>query len=604
MSYIQVANLDFDQVKQALKEYLRSNSDFTDYDFEGSTLSTLLDVLAYNTYYTAFNANMVVNEAFLTSATLRDNVVSLAKQIGYVPKSTVAPTAVIQITANFSAEQNIPETVKLPRGSQFLTRINGVTYSFITPKDYVAGLDSNYLATFQDVEIKEGNYVQENFTYNASIPQRFVLRNSNIDTSTIKVTVRETLDNTNVTEYRLADNIIGFDGNSAIFYLQEGEDERYEIIFGDGVLGKKLQTNNYIEISYIVTAGADANAARVFTYAAVLEDAVGNFNYAPEINLTTITAASGGEELESIDSIKRNAPKFFNSQNRAVTADDYESIIRNIYPAIADIVCFGGEEADPPEYGKVKIVIKPSFASKLSQYTKNLISTELKKYAVVSVTPEIVDPSITYVELDSIVYYNQSKTTLNDSQLKAEVIQSLSSYRSTSDLEKFNGRFKYSRVVGIIDATDDSITSNETAIKLRKDFIPVLNTVTQYEICYQNIIKSGCSEPAVQSTGFVLADFPSDIVYLADDQVGNIYLYKIDPTTKDRFVLNSQVGTVDYLRGEVMLNRLNIIKGTYDDDRIELRVLPKNKDINALREAYLSLDLTSSVFLIKKESLI
>ena len=211
MSYIQVANLDFDQVKQALKEYLRSNSDFTDYDFEGSTLSTLLDVLAYNTYYTAFNANMVVNEAFLTSATLRDNVVSLAKQIGYVPKSTVAPTAVIQITANFSAEQNIPETVKLPRGSQFLTRINGVTYSFITPKDYVAGLDSNYLATFQDVEIKEGNYVQENFTYNASIPQRFVLRNSNIDTSTIKVTVRETLDNTNVTEYRLADNIIGFD---------------------------------------------------------------------------------------------------------------------------------------------------------------------------------------------------------------------------------------------------------------------------------------------------------------------------------------------------------------------------------------------------------
>lgn len=604
MSYIQVANLDFDQVKQALKEYLRSNSDFTDYDFEGSTLSTLLDVLAYNTYYTAFNANMVVNEAFLQSATLRDNVVSLAKQIGYVPKSTVAPTAILSLEADFSADSKVPETVKLPRGSQFLTRINGVTYSFITAKDYVSGLDSNDIATFQEIEIKEGNYVQENFTFNAAIPQRFILRNSNIDTSTLKVTVRETLDNTNLVEYRLADNIIGYDGNSNIFFLQEGEDERYEIIFGDGVLGKKLQTNNYIEVSYIVTNGADANAARVFTYAAVLQDSVGNYNYSPEITLTTITAASGGEELESIDSIKRNAPKVFNSQNRAVTADDYESIIRNIYPAIADIICFGGEEADPPEYGKVKIVIKPSFATKLSQYTKNLISTELKKYAVVSVTPEIVDPSITYVELDSKVYYNQSKTTLNDSQLKAEIISSLTSYRATSDLEKFNGRFKYSRIVGIIDATDNSITSNETDIKLRKDFIPVLNTVTQYEICYQNIIKSGCDSPAVQSTGFVIADYPSDVVYLADDQVGNVYLYKIDPTTKNRFVLNEQQGTVDYARGEIMLNRLNIIKGTYDDERIELRVLPKNKDINALREAYLSLDLTSSVFLIQKESLI
>jgi hypothetical protein len=223
---------------------------------------------------------------------------------------------------------------------------------------------------------------------------------------------------------------------------------------------------------------------------------------------------------------------------------------------------------------------------------------------VVSVTPEIVDPSITYVELDSVVYYNQSKTTLNESQIKAEVLNSLTSYKGSSDLEKFNGRFKYSRIVGIIDATNSAITSNETSVTLRKDFIPVLNTVAQYEICYQNVVRSGCTDPSVQSTGFVLADYPNDVVYLADDQVGNVYLYKIDATTKDRFVLNAQQGTIDYLKGEVMLNRLNIIRGTYDDDRIELRVSPKNKDINALREAYLTLDLTSSVFLIKKESLI
>jgi len=604
MSYVQVANLDFTEIKSSLKEYLRSNSDFTDYDFEGSTLSTLLDVLAYNTYYTAFNANMVVNEAFLESATLRDNVVSLAKQIGYLPKSSVSPTAVLNINADFSTQNNIPSIVKMPRGSQFLTRINGTTYSFITAKDYVVGLNSQSVAEFQDVEIKEGNYVIETFTFNSAIPQRFILQNSGIDTSTLKVTVRPTFNSTSVVEYRLADNIIGFDGTSQVFFLQEGEDERYEIIFGDGILGKKLDSNNYIEVSYITTNGSAANAARVFSYGAVLEDQVGGNDYAPTITLTTTTAASGGESLETVDSIKRNAPKFFNTQNRAVTADDYESIIRRIFPAIADIVCFGGEDASPPEYGKVKIVVKPSYATKLSAYTKNLISTDLKKYAVVSVTPEIVDPSITYVELNSNIYYNKSKTTLNESELKASVINSLTTYRGTSDLEKFNGRFKYSRIVGIIDATDESITSNETEIKLRKDFIPVLNTVTQYEICYQNVVKSGCSNPSVQSSGFVVAGYPSDIVYLADDQKGNVYLYKIDPTTQNRFVLNAQQGTIDYGKGEVMLNRLNIIKGTYDDERIELRVSPTNKDIYAYREAYLSLDLQSSVFLITQEALI
>jgi len=604
MSYVQVANLDFTEIKSSLKEYLRSNSDFTDYDFEGSTLSTLLDVLAYNTYYTAFNANMVVNEAFLESATLRDNVVSLAKQIGYLPKSSVSPTAVLNINADFSTQNNIPAIVKMPRGSQFLTRINGTTYSFITAKDYVVGLNSQSVAEFQDVEIKEGNYVIETFTFNSAIPQRFILQNAGIDTSTLKVTVRPTFNSTSVVEYRLADSIIGFDGTSQVFFLQEGEDERYEIIFGDGILGKKLDSNNYIEVSYITTNGSAANAARVFSYGAVLEDQVGGNDYAPTVTLTTTTAASGGESLETVDSIKRNAPKFFNTQNRAVTADDYESIIRRIFPAIADIVCFGGEDASPPEYGKVKIVVKPSYATKLSAYTKNLISTDLKKYAVVSVTPEIVDPSITYVELNSNIYYNKSKTTLNESELKAAVINSLTTYRGTSDLEKFNGRFKYSRIVGIIDATDESITSNETEIKLRKDFIPVLNTVTQYEICYQNVVKSGCSNPSVQSSGFVVAGYPSDIVYLADDQKGNVYLYKIDPTTQNRFVLNAQQGTIDYGKGEVMLNRLNIIKGTYDDGRIELRVSPTNKDIYAYREAYLSLDLQSSVFLITQEALI
>tara|TARA_B100000029_G_scaffold508924_1_gene596915 strand:- start:10594 stop:12408 length:1815 start_codon:yes stop_codon:yes gene_type:complete len=604
MSYVQVADLDFNQIKTSLKEYLRSNSDFTDYDFEGSTLSTLLDVLAYNTYYTAFNANMVVNEAFLESATLRDNVVSLAKQIGYLPKSAVAPTAVLNINADFSTENSIPSIIKLPRGSQFLTRINGTTYSFLTDKDHVVGLNSQDIAVFENIEVREGNYVLETFTFNAGVNQRFILQNSNIDTTTLKVVVRPTVDSTSSVEYRLAESIIGFDGTSPVYFLQEGEDERYEIIFGDGILGKKLETNNYVEITYITTNGAAANAAKVFSYGAVLEDSTGGNDYAPSVTITTVTAANGGERLETIDSIKRNAPLFFNAQNRAVTADDYESIIRRIYPAVADIVCFGGEDASPPEYGKVKIVIKPQYASALSQYTKNLISTDLKKYAVVSVTPEIVDPSIIYVELNSNVYYNKSLTTLNQSEIKAAVISALDGYRATSDLEKFNGRFKYSRIVGIIDATDPAITSNETDIKLRKDFIPVLNTITEYEICYQNVVKSGCSNPSVQSSGFVVADYPSDVVYLADDQQGSIYLYKIDPTTQDRFVLNAQQGTIDYAKGEVMLNRLNIIKGSYSDERIELRVLPTNKDIYAYREAYLSMDLQSSVFLITQEALI
>ncbi|CAF34144.1 baseplate wedge [Synechococcus phage S-PM2] len=602
MPYVQLSNLDFNDIKTALKEYLRSQTDFTDFDFEGSVWSNLLDVLAYNTYYTAFNTNMVLNETFLDSATLRDNVVALAKQLGYRPKSAVAPKAVLNFRVNFPVSG--PNEIILKRGTGFTSTYDTEVYNFVAVED-IKALVQNNTAVFTNIPLYEGNFVTDTYTVNSNKNQRYIIKNPSADTSTIRVRVFPSEQSTVGEVYARVDNILSIDGTSNIYYLEEIEDEQYEIFFGDGVLGKRIESGNQIEITYLSTNGPDANGARSFTFNGVLEDPQGNSNYNYSILYSSATdlleSASGGATIESIKKIKFNAPRYYGTQSRAVTAQDYAAIVREIYPAIADIITFGGEEDDPPEYGKVKIVVKPSTANRLSSATKKQIADALKPYMVASVVPDIIDASILYVEMNSSIYYDKTKTNQTADEIRSKVISALETYISGSDTEKFNGKFRYSKFVGVIDDADRSINSNLTTIKMRKDFYPSINNKFFYEICFQNAFDDSCEEDViVQSSGFKVSEYPLFTVFL-EDRMGKMVLYRIDSITGEKIVLNDSVGTVDYKKGEIRLFDLTIIEGSFFDNRIEIRTIPLSNDIRATREVYLDVDIPKSSFTIYTE---
>ena len=602
MPYVQLSNLDFEDIKTALKEYLRSQQEFTDFDFEGSAWANLLDVLAYNTYYTAFNTNMVVNETFLDSATLRDNVVALAKQLGYTPKSATAPKAVLTFRAEFP---NVaPNEIILKRGTGFTATYDTEAYNYVVVEDIKAQVVSG-TATFDQISVYEGNFVTDTYIVNATGSNRFTIKNPSADISTLRVRVYPSAQASTGTVFARAENILSVTGQSKVFYVEEIEDEQYEIFFGDGVLGKKLEAGNQVEITYLSTNGPASNGARAFTFNGVLEDPQGSTNYNYNISYTSsldlAEAANGGAEIESLKKIKFNAPKFFGTQNRAVTADDYAAIIREIYPAIADIITFGGEEDDPPEYGKVKIVVKPSSASRLSSRTKQEIVNGLRPYMVASVIPDIKDASVLYVELTSKVSYDKTRTNQTPDEIKSKIISGLEKYIASSDTEKFNGKFRYSKFVGVIDDADRSINSNLTTVKMRKDFYPRINNKFFYEVCFQNAFDNTCDEDViVQSTGFTVSEYPLDTVYL-EDRAGKMVLYRIDSITSEKIVLNDSVGTVDYKKGEIRLFDLTIIKGSFFDNRIEIRSIPLSNDISAVREVYLDVDIPKSLFTITAE---
>jgi len=599
MPYTQVSNLDYQQIKTALKEYLRSQTDFTDFDFEGSTWSTLLDVLAYNTYYTAFNTNMVVNELFLDSATLRDNVVALAKQLGYTPKSRTAPEAIVNFEVQFSG--NAPDLITLRKGTGFVTTFDNNLYQYVAVDDHKVPVN-NGIASFSNISLYEGSYITNFYTVNTSLKsQRFIIENPSADTNTIRVKVYPSRTSSFYDIYEVANNILNVGPETKAFFLEEIEDEKYEIFFGDGVIGKKLSNNEYIEVSYLVTNGPETNGARNFTFSGVLEDNDGNSNYSVSINsITTVSASSGGEDIEDISKIKFNAPRYFGTQDRAVTSQDYAAIVRNIYPSVADIIVFGGEDASPPEYGKVKVVIKPSNATYLSAFTKQQIMENLKPYMVASVTPDIVDPSILFVELTSKIYYNSTITNQTSAEIVQDVTTALEDYIPRSNTEKFRGKFRYSKFVGVIDDANRSISSNQTSVMMRKDFYPLINSTSFYEICYQNEFDKDYDSITVQSTGFVVSEYPDYTVYV-EDRDGIMVLYRIDPLSGLKIVLNDSLGTVDYVKGEVMMYDLTIIRGSFNDNKIELRVKPLYNDIVALREVYLDVDMTQSKFTAYKE---
>ena len=596
MPYTQVANLDFEDIKAQLKEYLSAQSDFTDYDFEGSALSTLIDTLAYNTYYTAFNTNMVVNELFIDSATLRDNVVALAKQLGYRPKSITAPTAYISFTVTYDNPTTDTELF-LKKGSGFTATYDGTVYQYVVTEDAKAQV-SNDQAVFTNVPIREGTLLTSNFTVNSQDSQRFILDNKDIDTNTIKVKVYPGGGSFNE-PYLLATNILGVDGNSKVFFLDEIEDERYELLFGDGVLGKKLDSGTLISVDYLTTSGPASNGVKTFVFSGVLEN-INGVTPNKSITVQSTVAASGGEEIESLTKIKYNAPKTFGAQDRAVTADDYEAIVRNIYPATSDIIIFGGEDQVPPEYGKVFISLKPKDQSYLTSLTKQEIVKELKKYVVASVEPKLVDPSILYVEIDSKIYYDGTVTDQTPANIRDKAIGAFQQYISTSDTEKFNGKFRYSKAVAVIDNADVSISSNLTSVTMRKDFYPQLNSTFYYEICYQNQFDKDCDDPILSSTGFRITEFPNFDVYI-EDRGGKIVLYRLDTVTGEKVVLDSDIGEIDYVNGEIKIPALTIIKGSFFDNRISFRVKPLSNDIKALREVYLDVDVANSSFTAYKE---
>lgn len=599
MPYTQLNNLDFADIKAALRDYMQSQSDFVDYDFEASALTQLLDVLAYNTYYTAFNTNMVVNEMFLDSATLRDNVVSLAKQLGYTPKSITSPRAVVDVSFTFTG--SAPSAVIFKAGSGFVTNYDGSLYRFVLKNDRRAEV-SNGVATYEDLEIYEGSYIKTSTAVDGNVSnQRFTIDNPSADLNTLVIRVYQSANSNVYEEFFAATNILDIGSNDNVYFVNEIEDESYEIFFGDGFIGKKLDSGQVVEMSYIVTNGDATNGARTFNFNGEVTDADGNSITVPfSSSISTIEKASGGAKIENIEKIKFNAPKFYGSQNRAVTSNDYSAIVRNLYPAVSDIIVFGGEDQEPPAYGKVFIAVKPTEAASLSAYTKNELKKSLKQYTVASIQPELIDPSILYVEISSDIFYDGTKSVLLPTQMADKVSSGITEYLKTSLTEKFNGKFRYSKFVGVIDGADRAINSNDTNITLRKDFYAQINSSSFYEICYQNPFLLDCDSPVVSSTGMTVFEYPNYTAYL-EDRSGKIVLYRLDSTTGEKILLNDSIGDVDYVNGEIKLYDFTILKGTFSDNRVELRVKPANKDIVVKREVYLDVDVSKSKFVAYKE---
>ena len=461
---------------------------------------------------------------------------------------------------------------------------------------------ANSVATFTDIPIYEGSQVVNRTVVNTNASQRFIIDNSGVDINTLNVRVFQSANSSIFKDYKSANNILDIGASDEVYFVSEIEDEKYEIFFGDGVLGKKLENNNLIEMSYIITNGTATNGAKSFVFNGLMEDENGASITLPFSisSISTTSIASGGADIETIDKIKYNAPKFYGSQNRAVTGNDYKAIVRNLYPATSDVIVFGGEDQVPPAYGKVFLSVKPTESASLSSFTKNELTTELKKYTVASIRPEFVDPSILYLELTSNIYYTGTKTQSLPAEIATKASTAIVEYLKTSQTEKFNGKFRYSKFIGVIDNSDVSINSNDTTVMMRKDFIAQINASSYYEICYQNAFYVDCNNPVVSSTGFTVFEFPTYTSYL-EDRNGKIVLYRLDPVSGDKILLDDSVGTIDYVKGEIEMTNFTILKGTFSDNRIELRVKPANKDIEVKREMYLDVDVSKSKFVAYKE---
>ena len=587
---LEISELDFDGIKDNLKNFLSQQDEFRDYDFEGSGMSVLLDVLAYNTHYLGYNANMLANEMFLDSADLRSSVVSKAKQVGYTPTSAAASTAVINITVNNASGPSLT----MVRGTKFSTTVNGTSYSFVTNAD-ISITPASGVYVFNNVTIYEGTYLNYKYTVNTSdTDQRFIIPNDNVDTRTLSIKIQESSSDSTINTYRLATGITEIDSTSKVFFLQEVEGERYEVYFGDNVLGKSVADGNIIIMDYINTNRAEANGATTFT----LGGTIGGFSSA---TITTISNASEGSDPESISSIKYNAPRDYTAQDRAVTANDYKVLVKSLYANAQSVQVYGGEDAAVPDYGKVYISIKAKSGSTLTQATKASVVTSLKQYAVASVTPIIIDPETTYLTLTTNFKYNSGATSKDVSTLQTNVLSTISTYGNNT-LENFTGIFRHSKLTENINNADTSILSNITTVKLYKYIIPTLSSALKYTLSFNNAFynpHSGHNSDAggvISSTGFKISGDTVNEHFLDDDGAGNIRLYYLNGTT--RIYTTSTYGTVSYTTGEVILTSANITSISNVDGvastQIRVFAIPNSNDIVPVRNQVLSIDTTNS----------
>lgn len=623
MPFTKFTNLDFDQIKTSIKDYLRANSTFTDFDFEGSNFSVLIDTLAYNTYITAFNSNMVINESFLDSATVRENVVSLARNIGYVPYSRNAASATVSFTVNVPPSSFLSDntpiytpTVTLQAGLVCTGSVRGTSYVFSAPENITVPV-VNGVATFSNIVIKEGTFLTKKFTVNASLDQKFILDNSFIDTSTIRVYVKGSSDSGLGIKYSLADNIFNINSTSQIFLIQEVQDEKYQLLFGDGFFGQKPENGAIITSNYIITSGKDGNGVETFSFAGSLRDADdGNVIPQTTITVTTNQKSQNGSDIETIDSIRYFAPRLYASQYRAVTASDYETIIKSkIYGNAESISVIGGEELTPPQFGTVLISIKPKNGTFVSDFDKENILAKLKQYSVSGINARIIDLKILYVEIESYIYYNESQVA-SASDLKTRVNNSLTKYSESVDLNKFGGRFKYSKLLQVIDNTDSAITSNITRVRVRRDLKALVNQQAQYEICFGNQFHVNQYGYNIKSTGFKILN-ESDTVYFSDvpnfdGKTGVIAIVKPSTGTSietqsnvslQPFVIVQSAGVVNYETGEITINTITITSTERDNDIIEIQAYPESNDVVGLKDLYVSFDISKSQINMVKDTI-
>ena len=604
MALVNFTNLDFDQIKTSLKDYLKENSNFTDYDFEGSNLSNIIDVLAYNTYISSYNANMISNEVFIDSATLRENVVALARNIGYTPKSRTSSKAIISFFVDTTGFTTKPVTLTLKKGivTTSASVFGSESYSFCIPSDITVPVVDG-IATFSNVTIYEGTYLTTNFTVSSekpAPPSRYILENANIDTSTLEVIVRETQSSTSSKKYVFSDTLIEVTSSSRVYFIQEIEDKRYELIFGDGVFGEKLESLNYIEVSYITSSGEAANGVSSFSFNGRIVDNNNNLVSTGISLLSTVSKSVGGKEIESVDSIKRYSPKIYSAYNRAVTAGDYEALIPKIYPETESVSVFGGEELNPPQYGKVFITIKPFYGPYVPDSIKNNLNTKLRKYSVAGIVTEVLDLKYLYIEAHINAYYNPSLASNADS-VKSVVSNNITTYAESSEMNKYGSRFKYSKFQTIVDNSNESITSNITKIEIRRDMKPALNQNAEYELCFGNpfYIKNNDGYN-IKSSGFNIFGI-ADTVYMSDlpnsdGKTGTIFLFKLTSRNNPQIVSNN-IGTVDYDRAEIIIKPITIVntsKKVQNIPIIEVSACPKSNDVIGLQDLYLQLDINNS----------
>ena len=595
---LNVTELDFDTIKGNLKTFLRNQDQFTDYDFEGSGLSNILDLLAYNTHYNAVYANVLANEMFIDSADLRNSIVSHAKHVGYTPQSATSPIAYLDLTV-VGATGN---TLTAARGTTFQTTVDSVTYNYLV-KDDTTITPSAGVYSFSSLPVYEGTLVTNKYTVDtANADQRFLIANELADTTTLKVTVQNSSADSTTATHTLATDLADVTGTSTVYYLEGAEDSQHEVFFGDGVLGKSLSTGNIVTLSYIVTNADDSNGATTFS----LSGNVGGFS---NVTVTTATNSAGGATAESANSIRFNAPKSWTTQNRTVTARDYESKVKQIFTNAKSVQVWGGEDHDTPVYGRVYISINPKVGTSLTEAKKTDIILQLKDFNVMSITPVIVDPTTTYLQLAVNVKFDAKSTTKSKDTIKSLVTSAITTYNS-NELQEFDQMFRYSKFIETMNKVDTSILSNITTVKLHKSFTATTTAATTYTINLNNALynpHSGHNATAggiLSSSAFTINGDVTNDYYLNDDGDGNVRIYYLSAGTK--IYTNNTLGTIDYATGQIVLNALYItsvgdVDGATSTD-IRLTIIPNSVDTIPVRNQLLAIDETNSTVTVSADT--